>query len=94
MKFVSVRELKLKTKDVWDKLDKEGIVLIKNGKPFALLTPVNETQIDKEINAIARAKALLALDEIHKNSLEKKVHNLKSEEIEKEIRAIRRMRHG
>lgn len=94
MKFVSVRELKLKTKDVWDKLDKEGIVLIKNGKPFALLTPVNETPIEKEINAIARAKALLALDEIHQNSLEKKVHNLKSEEIEKEIRAVRKMRRG
>lgn len=94
MRFVSVRELKLKTRDVWDKLDKEGIVLVKNGKPFALLTPVNETQIDKEINAIARAKTLLALDELHKNSLEQKVYNLKSEEIEKEIHTVRRMRHG
>ncbi len=93
MKFVTVRELKLKTKDVWNKLDKDGVVLLKNGKPFALLTPIDEKIMDKEINAITRAKALLALDEIHRSSTTKGVYKLGVSDIEGEIRSVRNMRH-
>lgn len=43
MKFISVRDLRIKPKRVWEGLKKEGeIVITSNSKPIALLTKIDE----------------------------------------------------
>ena len=92
MKYVNMRDLRLKSKDVWEKLSREELVLTKNGKPFAILLPVTEKTIERDLAVIPRLKALAALDEIHRRSVENKTHRIGGEEIEKEIKAARRER--
>ncbi|GBE00071.1 phd_YefM [bacterium BMS3Abin07] len=90
MKFLTVRELKQKTSEIW-KLVKEGedLIITSNGKPVALLTGVSEDSLEDDLETLSRAKALKALEKIHRESLKKGTHRLSRKSIEKEISAVR-----
>lgn len=90
MKFVSVRDFRIKPGDIWKKLkiDKD-IVITSNGKPIAILNPVEDENLESVITALRRARALLALEEIQKESALKGIDKLTEEEIEEEIKSAR-----
>ena len=65
MKFVTIREFRSNMPGVRkDLADGEEIVLTANGRPFALLSPVDPATVEDEIRAIRRARARLAVDRI------------------------------
>ena len=91
MKFVSVRELRLKPGDVWKIARREkDVVLTANGRPVAILTGVDEETFEEELEVIQRARALKALDTIHRESVKKGTHRITDREIQKEIDAVRK----
>lgn len=91
MKFVSTEELGFTPKNIWQATDNDQeIVITTNGRPVAILTGVDESTFEQEIEAIRRARALRALDQIHKESVEKGTHLLSEEEIQAEIDAVRK----
>jgi len=50
MKFVGVRELRNKTRDVLGAVQKgEKVILTKRGKPFAAVAPLREDEIERLI---------------------------------------------
>ncbi len=67
-------------------------MITSNGKPVALLSAVDEENLELEVAAWRRARAMVALDELHRRSLEKGTHRLTEREIEEEIKAVRRER--
>lgn len=90
MKFISVRDLRLRPGQVWECLkEDEEIVLTANGKPIALLTGIQEGTLSEQVEALRRARALAALDRIHRDSMRQGTDRLSDEEIEAEIRAVR-----
>jgi len=90
MKFVSVRELRLKPGEVWKIARREkDVVLTANGRPVAILTGVDEETFEEELDVIQRARALKALDTIHRESVKKGTHRITAREIQKEIEAVR-----
>ena len=90
MKFVSVRELRLKPGEVWKIARREkDVVLTANGRPVAILTGVDEETFEEELDVIQRARALKALDTIHRESVKKGTHRITDREIQKEIDAVR-----
>ncbi len=91
MKFVPAEEMGLTPKKIWQTTDSDPeIVITTNGRPIAILTGVDETTFEQEIEAIRRARALRALDLIHKESVEKGTHLLSEEEIQAEIDSVRK----
>ena len=90
MKFISVRDFRIRPGDIWKqlKIDKD-IVITSNGKPIAILNPVENNDLESSITALRRARALIALEEIQKSSLAKGLDKLTDEEIEEEIKAVR-----
>lgn len=93
MKFVAVRDLRLKPGQVWEHLNREGeMVLTSNGKPIALLTRIDEDNLERTIAAGRRARALMAMEEMQRASLAAGTHQVSDAEIEAEIRAARRCR--
>lgn len=91
MKFISAEELGLIPKEIRQTTDIDPeIVITTNGRPIAILTGVDETTFEQEIEAIRRARALRALDLIHKESVEKGTHLLSPKEIQAEIDAVRK----
>ncbi len=93
MKFVAVRELRSKTASIRQDLAKaREIVLTANGRPFAVMTPVNPDTVEEEIQAIRRARTLAAIDAIHAASRATGGEKLTMDDIDAEIAAARRAR--
>lgn len=93
MKFITVRDFRIRPGSVWKNLEKNNeVVITSNGKPIALLTGVSDINFDETLKAIRRAKAELALSKMRKASLEKGLSKLSDKEIEAEIRSARKAR--
>jgi prevent-host-death family protein len=92
MRFVSVRDLNTKPKEVWSKVKDEEVVITSNGKPIALLSGVTEKTLENTVRAMRRSRALLALEEMQKKSIETRLDKWTKSQIESEIKAVRRSR--
>jgi len=92
MRFISVRELNTKPKEIWSKIKDEEVVVTWNGKPIALLTGVTEDTLEKTIRTIRRSKALIALEEMQKKSIKSGLDKLTDSQIESEIQTVRKSR--
>lgn len=65
MRFVTIRDLRGNTARLRrDLREDREIVLTANGRPFALMTPVEPDTVEEELLAIRRARAQAALSRI------------------------------
>jgi antitoxin (DNA-binding transcriptional repressor) of toxin-antitoxin stability system len=92
MQFITIRELSTKPREIWEKIRKEEIIITSNGKPVAILSGVTEGTLEKTLKTIRRGRALLALEEMQQQSLDRGLDRLTDTEIEVEIKAARRSR--
>jgi len=93
MKFVTVRDFRIRPGAVWESLEKnKEVVITSKGKPIALLTDVSEVTFDRTLTALRRAKAELAVSRMRKTSLQKGLSKLTAKDIETEIVAARKAR--
>ena len=93
MKFLSVRELRSRSAAVWRDLPREQeMVVTNNGRPVAILTSVPESGLEDSLRAIRQARAVQAVAEIQRQSVEQGTDKLSIEEINEEIEAVRRKR--
>ena len=91
MKFVTVRDLRLKAAKVWKQLQKEKeMVITSNGKPIALLSGINEDNLESSLSALRRSRAVLAINNMQNRSVRKGKDKISAREIDDEIRAVRR----
>ena len=92
MRFISVRDLNTKPKEIWSKIKDEEVVITSNGKPIALLSGVTEETLENTVRAIRRSRALIALEEMQKKSIETGLDKWTKSQIEGEIKAVRKSR--
>jgi len=92
MRFVSVRELSTKPKEVWQKIKDDDIIITSNGKPIAILSGVTEESLDRELRAVRRGRAILALEEMQKEAAVRGLDTWPKSKIEKEINTVRKNR--
>jgi PHD/YefM family antitoxin component YafN of YafNO toxin-antitoxin module len=93
MRFVNVRELRLRPGEVWKKLKTEkDLVLTSNGKPFAILNSTDEENLEQTLTLLRRSRALEAMERLQEASREKGLDRLSADEIQKEIQSARRER--
>ena len=90
MKFLSVRDLKTKSSQVWNELpDQKEMVVTSNGRPIALLSSINENNLEQVLNAFRRARATNAVASIQYDSTQKGTDKMSMDEINAEIKAVR-----
>jgi antitoxin (DNA-binding transcriptional repressor) of toxin-antitoxin stability system len=92
MRFISVREMNTRPKEIWEKIKEEELVITCNGKPIALLSAVSEETLEKTLRMIRRGRALMALEEMQKKSLASGLDKITDVAIEAGIRAVRKTR--
>ncbi len=93
MKFVSIRDLREKSGEVWKTLPGEGeMVITSNGRPIAILAAVNESNLEESLSAFRRARAVEAVAGLQRRSVEQGTDRVSMEEIDAEIQAVRRKR--
>ena len=93
MKFVTVRDFRTSSANIWKILPREReMVITNNGKPIALLTPLSDKNLEETLSAIRRAKAINAVKMIQQESIENGTNEMTLEEINKEIKKSRKER--
>ncbi len=92
MRFISVRDLNTKPKEIWNKIRDEEMVITSNGKPIALLSAVTEETLEKTIRTIRRSRTVIALEEMQRKATESGLDRLTDAQIESEIQAVRKSR--
>ena len=90
MRFVSIRELRIKPGEVWKSLEAEqDLVLTSDGKPFALLTDISEENLEETLTALRRARAQAAVARMHRIAVEKGLVHISDQEIHDQVQAYR-----
>jgi antitoxin (DNA-binding transcriptional repressor) of toxin-antitoxin stability system len=93
VKFVSVRDLRQRSSEIWGLLREEGdVVITSNGKPIALLSDIDENNLEEYLRNIRRLRATMAVNSIQERSHKIGLDKLTDEEIEAEIKEARRNR--
>ena len=93
MEFVTIRDLRLKPAEVWDKLRRQReIILTSNGRPVAVIAGVGETDVEETVTALRRARAQAAVARMRRGAAEHGADKLSAAEIELEIARSRRER--
>jgi antitoxin (DNA-binding transcriptional repressor) of toxin-antitoxin stability system len=90
MRFISVRDLRGKSAEVWKDLPTEReVVVTSNGRPIAILSAVNESNLEESLSAIRQARASEAVVSLQRRSVERRTDSITMEEIDSEIKAVR-----
>lgn len=93
MEFVTIRDLRLKPGDVWDKLRQQReIILTSNGRPVAVIADVREDDVEETVAALRRARAQAAVSRLRRAAAASGQERLSTAEIEAEIAQVRRER--
>jgi len=93
MKFLSVRDLKTKSSQVWKDLpDQKDMVITSNGRPIAILSSINENNLEQILSAFRQARAIEAVTSIQYESVRKGTDKMTLEEINNEIKSVRSKR--
>lgn len=90
MKFLSVRDLKAKSSQVWKELPwQKEMIVTSNGRPIALLSSINENNLEQVLTAFRRARATNAAAAIQYESTRNGTDKITMDEIDSEIEAVR-----
>ena len=93
MKFLSVRDLRGKSAQVWRELPNEReMVITSNGRPVAVLTAVDETSVEKSLAAWRQVRATQAITSIQQKSMRQGTDSISMDDIDAEIRKARNSR--
>ena len=95
MRFLSVRDLRGKSAEVWRDLPAEReMVVTSNGRPVAILAAVNESNLEESLSAFRQARAVEATAGMQRQSVERGTDKISMDEIDREIKVVRRKRTG
>ena len=93
MKFVSVRDLRGKSAQVWKDLpDEKEMVITSNGRPIAILAAISDSNLEESLAAFRQARAVDAVAGLQRRSVAKGTDRISMAEIEAEIREVRKKR--
>lgn len=93
MRFVSVRELRSRSAEVWRRLASEpDLVITSNGRPVAILSAVSSEGLEESLAALRRARAVAAVEAMQSGSVASGKHRMSRAAIRAEIAAVRRGR--
>jgi antitoxin (DNA-binding transcriptional repressor) of toxin-antitoxin stability system len=90
MRFISVRDLRAKSAEVWRDLPKEReMVVTSNGRPIAIIASVGETDLEDMLSSFRTQRAINALARMQLASMEKGLDKLTLDDINAIIQKAR-----
>lgn len=93
MKFVSVRDLRGRSAEVWKELPEEReMIITSNGRPIAILAAINESNLEESLSAFRQARSVEAVAVLQRRSVDQGTDTITREEIDAEIKAVRARR--
>ena len=91
MRFSSVRDLRGKSSQVWRELpEQKEMVVTDNGRPIAILSSINEDNLEQVLSAFRRARSMEAVTTLQYESMIQGTDKITMDEIDAEIQAVRK----
>jgi len=93
MKFISVRDLRSKSAQVWKQLPEEReMIITSNGRPIAIIAATKDSDLETSLSAFRQARAVEAVASLQRRSVEMGNDKIPMDEIDAEIKAVRKKR--
>ena len=93
MRFTSVRDLRNRPGSILrDSVKAEEIVLTSNGKPVALVVPVDSDTLEEELRVYRQVRAQVAIERMQKAAKAAGLDSMTLNKIEGIIKDVRRKR--
>jgi len=93
MKFISVRDLRSKSAQVWKQLPQEReMIITSNGRPIAIIAAISDSDLEESLSAFRQARAVEAVASLQRRSVEMGNDKITMDEIDAEIKAVRKKR--
>jgi antitoxin (DNA-binding transcriptional repressor) of toxin-antitoxin stability system len=93
MKFISVRDLRGKSAQLWKELPQEReMVITSNGRPIAILAAISESNLEESLAAFRQARAIEAVASLQRRSIEQGTDRISLDQVNAEIKAVRKKR--
>jgi antitoxin (DNA-binding transcriptional repressor) of toxin-antitoxin stability system len=93
MKFISVRDLRSKSAQVWKQLPQEReMIITSNGRPIAIIAAISDSDLEESLSAFRQARAVEAVASLQRRSVEMGTDKMTMDKIDAEIKAVRRKR--
>ncbi len=93
MKTVTIRDFRTRPKQVREALKQEReAVLTANGRPVALMIPVDAGTVDQTLETLRRARGLEALRALRRESRERGTDKLSKADVDRIIKKTRQAR--
>ena len=93
MKFISVRDLRGKSAQVWKELPQEReMIITSNGRPIAIIAAISDSNLEESLSAFRQARAVEAVASLQRQSVEMGNDKITMDEIDAEIKAVRKKR--
>ena len=93
MKFVTVRELRGRTSELWAQLARQReLVVTNNGKPIAILSATDAESFEASVRKLRRCRSADALSSLQRESERRGLDRLTLDEINEEVQAVRKDR--
>jgi antitoxin (DNA-binding transcriptional repressor) of toxin-antitoxin stability system len=93
MKFISVRDLRSKSAQVWKQLPEEReMIITSNGRPIAIIAATKDSDLETSLSAFRQARAVEAVASLQRRSVEMGNDKITMDEIDAEIKAVRKKR--
>ena len=91
MDYVTVRELREKSREIWQRIEAgEEFVVTRNGKPFALLLHTEPSEVEAALRAHRAARFGAVVKRLQAQARASGADRLTDEDIQAEIDAVRR----
>ena len=93
MKFLSVRDLRGKSAQIWKELsDEREMIATSNGRPIAILASITEENLEESLSAFRRSRAVEAVVSLQRKPAENGTDKISLDEINAEIKSVREQR--
>lgn len=93
MRFISVRDLRTKSAEIWrDLAGEREMVVTSNGRPVAILAAVDEATLEASLRAFRRARAIDAVHGMRRRSVERGTDAITPDEVDAEVADVRARR--
>jgi antitoxin (DNA-binding transcriptional repressor) of toxin-antitoxin stability system len=93
MKFLSIRDLRTKSSQIWQELpEQKEMIITNNGRPIAILSSISENDLEQVLSAFRQARASRAVAALQLDSVKRGNDKISMEEINSEIKSARAKR--
>lgn len=93
MKFLSIRDLRTKSSQIWQELpEQREVIITNNGRPIAILSSISENDLEQVLSAFRQARASRAVAALQLDSVKRGNDKISMEEINSEIKSARAKR--